>query len=179
MNDLEYAIDYAKRAHKGQMRKFGGAEYVNHPIKVAILVKAYFPSLPDATVYAALLHDVVEDTDIPTDLLFYEFGLEVASLVFNLTKTYQDDAPYEVKVVSELNRYDLIQNEEVLAIKLCDIYANLCEYRDAPVQFLKKFVDSKKRLVGLIGIKDIDIHRGLIGDIYDLIEEIELYISND
>jgi len=80
------AADRAARAHAGQTRKGGRIPYVNHVIEVARLVAEDGRAPP--VVAAALLHDVVEDSDITLADLDAEFGEEIATLVGHLT-----DAP--------------------------------------------------------------------------------------
>lgn len=80
------AADCAARAHAGQTRKGGAVPYVNHVIEVARLVAE--DGREAETVAAALLHDVVEDTQTTLADLERAFGTDVAALVGHLT-----DAP--------------------------------------------------------------------------------------
>src|SRR5690606_9638578 len=67
---IEQAYEYAKEAHDGQYRK-SGEEYISHPIEVAgILLEL---QMDVVTLAAALLHDVVEDTDVTVDELKEKF----------------------------------------------------------------------------------------------------------
>lgn len=79
------AYHYAAQKHSGQTRKGAGAEpYVNHVIDVANRVAA--ASLADEeTVIAALLHDIVEDTDGSRDEIAALFGERVAALVMEVS----------------------------------------------------------------------------------------------
>jgi GTP pyrophosphokinase len=79
-----YAV--AERAHADQMRK-SGEPYIQHPLAVASLL-ADLGMGPD-TIAAALLHDVVEDSDVDLEDLRQEFGPDVASLVDGVTKLEQ------------------------------------------------------------------------------------------
>lgn len=77
------AYNLASEAHKGQMR-LSGEPYVIHPIEVAsILVDI---GMDTNTIAAALLHDVVEDSDFTYEDIEREFGTEVAELVEGVTK---------------------------------------------------------------------------------------------
>ena len=76
-----YAI--AAEAHAGQTRRTGDP-YIAHPIAVAQILAAY--GLDTATIVAALLHDVVEDTEISLEDIERDFGDEVALLVDGVTK---------------------------------------------------------------------------------------------
>lgn len=72
--DVLRAFLYAKDAHNGQYRKSGEA-YIEHPLAVAHLLTTLEVDIP--SIMAAMLHDVVEDTDSTIDQIQEEFGLEV------------------------------------------------------------------------------------------------------
>ncbi|MGB9094757.1 MAG: HD domain-containing protein, partial [Gallionella sp.] len=82
--DVEHvrvAIEFSRAAHQGQMRQ-SGHPYISHPIAVARILT---PLHIDAqAIIAALLHDVVEDTDVTTDDVAEKFGKPVAELVDGL-----------------------------------------------------------------------------------------------
>lgn len=77
------ALNSCIAAHEGQFRK-SGIPYAIHPILVSCIV-AYYGG-EESMICAALLHDVVEDTDYDIELIKDEFGSDVASLVDSLTK---------------------------------------------------------------------------------------------
>jgi len=74
---------YAFKAHDGVVRKTG-EPYITHPVSVACILADLHMDVP--TILAALLHDVVEDTDATTEDIKAEFGAQVAELVNGLTK---------------------------------------------------------------------------------------------
>lgn len=78
-----YATSFAIEAHKGQLRKYTGMPYIQHPVEVATLV-AEMDGTTDM-ICAALLHDVVEDTEVTLQELKVFFGDEIATLVGWLT----------------------------------------------------------------------------------------------
>ncbi|HEY3109047.1 MAG TPA: bifunctional (p)ppGpp synthetase/guanosine-3',5'-bis(diphosphate) 3'-pyrophosphohydrolase, partial [Chloroflexota bacterium] len=80
---VERAYQFAARAHEGQTRR-SGDPYIVHPVAVATVVADLH--LDCATLCAALLHDVAEDTEFGIDRLSAEFGAEIASLVDGVTK---------------------------------------------------------------------------------------------
>jgi len=80
---IRRAYEVAAVAHEGQKRRTGDP-YIVHPIAVAQILATY--GLDTATLAAALLHDVVEDTDISLEDLERDFGGEVALLVDGVTK---------------------------------------------------------------------------------------------
>lgn len=123
------ALVLSVEAHDGQMRK-SGEPYVIHPIAVA--QKAFELGLDADSLCAALLHDVVEDTDIKLEDLEKVFGASIASMVNALTKI---DG---LKVVNEVSKENsaqvatfrkmllaMSQDMRVMVIKLCDRWHNM------------------------------------------------------
>ena len=80
---IRKVYNYAKAHHEGQLRK-SGEPYIIHPVQVAYILSTL--GLDDSTICAALLHDVVEDTEITKQDLKNEFGAEIAELVDGVTK---------------------------------------------------------------------------------------------
>ena len=78
------AFDFANEAHKG-VRRRSGEPYIIHPISVAKIVVNEI-GLGYKSIVAALLHDVVEDTEYTVDDIKRLFGEKIASLVDGLTK---------------------------------------------------------------------------------------------
>ncbi len=130
---ISNALSFAVKAHDGQRRKSGEA-YVIHPILVAAITAAI--SLDEAMVIAALLHDVVEDTDIALEEIAALFGEDVAHLVEGLTKIDgirdRELIPSnsdEKLVISALSFRKMllasIKDVRVLVVKLCDRLHNM------------------------------------------------------
>ena len=78
------AFDFANEAHKG-VRRRSGEPYILHPIAVAKIVVQEI-GLGSKSICAALLHDVVEDTNYTVEDIKNHFGQKIASLVDGLTK---------------------------------------------------------------------------------------------
>ena len=119
------AIALAISAHDGQRRR-SGEEYVCHPLHVAcILVEIGMDS--DAVV-AALLHDVVEDTEIELNELSRRFGTEVAELVDGVTKiTQMNFSTREEQQAENVRKMLLAMSKDVrvMIIKLADRLHNM------------------------------------------------------
>ncbi|MEG2866027.1 MAG: HD domain-containing protein, partial [Mucinivorans sp.] len=81
---IRSAYEFAREAHRGVKRK-SGEPYITHPLAVARIVVCEI-GLGVKSVAAALLHDVVEDTDYTVEDIRYRFGDKVAQLVDGLTK---------------------------------------------------------------------------------------------
>ena len=80
---INRAFQYAYDGHKGQSRK-SGEPYITHPLHVAIYLCEL--NFDKETIAAALLHDLIEDTEISYDDIEKEFGDEVADIVDGVTK---------------------------------------------------------------------------------------------
>lgn len=115
---------YAADAHMLQKRKASVEPYINHPLRVAhMAVKA---GLPSEAIAAALLHDVVEDTDRTLDDLRGAFSERVVHLVDLLTKWWADDAPKEIKQSEKPKYYGaILEDQDAMAVKLLDRADNL------------------------------------------------------
>ena len=72
------AYECAKEAHEGQFRR-SGDPYIIHPVAVAIILGGLH--MDHETIMAALLHDVIEDTEVTKEELAGQFGETVADLV--------------------------------------------------------------------------------------------------
>lgn len=80
---LNHAIEIAKKAHEGQLRKTG-EPYIIHPLAVKKILEEW--GMDEDTVIAGVLHDTVEDTSLTLDDIRKEFGESVAFLVDGVTK---------------------------------------------------------------------------------------------
>lgn len=124
------AIKFSNKKHRRQVRKGSGDPYITHPIAVSYLVAAYKRS--KVLMYllcAAILHDVLEDTDTTYEELEREFGTLVASLVQELTNDKAEVA--RLGKVEYQKRKLLMLTSYALLLKLCDFLHNMS---DRPTQ---------------------------------------------
>jgi guanosine-3',5'-bis(diphosphate) 3'-pyrophosphohydrolase len=124
------AFNFAREAHKGVRRK-SGEPYIIHPIAVALIVVKEI-GLGYKSICAALMHDVVEDTDYTVDDIRRLFGDKIAELVDGLTKiksALHNDANMDEKSLQAENfkRILLTMNDDVriVLIKLADRLHNV------------------------------------------------------
>ena len=122
---IQKAFDFANEAHKG-VRRRSGEPYILHPIAVAKIVVSNI-GLGCKSIIAALLHDVVEDTDYTVEDLSNLFGEKVATIVEGLTKIKtvldnEDKAVLKSMQAENFKRILLTLNDDarVVLIKLAD-----------------------------------------------------------
>lgn len=123
---IRKAFDVAVDAHKDQRRKSGEA-YIFHPIGVAKIV-AQEIGLGPTSIAAALLHDVVEDTDITIGDIERMFNPKIAQLVEGLTKISQVKKEMNVSMQAENFRKMLLtlnDDVRVILIKIADRLHNM------------------------------------------------------
>ena len=80
---IQRAVEVAKKAHEGQLRKTG-EPYIVHPLAVKKILEEW--GMDEDTIIAGILHDTVEDTNLTLDDIKQEFGESVAFLVDGVTK---------------------------------------------------------------------------------------------
>ena len=117
------ACDYADIAHDGITRK-SGEPYILHPIAVSCIL-AHMRMDPE-TLMAALLHDVIEDTDFTKEDITEKFGRTVAELVDGVTKlSHSSDKEYNKAASFRKILQATLQDPRVIIIKLADRYHNM------------------------------------------------------
>ena len=119
------AYRYAAFAHQGQTRR-SGEPYITHPVAVACILAKLHLDLP--TLLAALLHDVVEDTGVPTSEIGNQFGKQVADLVEGLTKLDKIEFQSAAAAQAENFRKMLLamsQDVRVILVKLANRLHNM------------------------------------------------------
>ncbi len=126
------AYEFAARAHAGKFRR-SGEPYITHPLAVAEILARL--QLDQETIAAAILHDVLEDTDVSIDELREVFGERIARLVDGVTKLSQirwasEGGPTErekARQAESLRKMLLAMAEDVrvVLIKLADRLHNM------------------------------------------------------
>lgn len=134
---IRKAFDVAVDAHKDQRRKSGEA-YIFHPIAVAKIVASEI-GLGATSIAAALMHDVVEDTDITVEDIERMFNPKIAKIVEGLTKIAQVKTDNEISMQAENFRKMLLtlnDDVRVILIKIADRLHNM--------QTMESMVDYKQ-----------------------------------
>ena len=153
------AYNLANEKHKNQKRS-SGEPYIIHPLNVAYILAGI--GLDESTLCAALLHDVVEDTDLTNKDLSEMFGEEIAQMVEGVTKlsTIQF-ATVEEKQVENYRRMFLAMGKDirVILIKLADRLHNMrtLKYltRERQIANAKETLDLYAPLANRLGLYSI------------------------
>ena len=123
---IKRAYTFAKNAHKG-IRRRSGEPYILHPIAVAKIVSQEI-GLGSTSICAALLHDVVEDTEYTVEDIELNFGAKIASLVDGLTKIsggiFGDKASAQAENFRKL-LLTMADDIRVILIKMADRLHNM------------------------------------------------------
>ena len=125
LSRLEEAYHFSDAAHQGQLRK-SGEPYISHPVAVAEILSQW--QLDAQTLCAALLHDVVEDTEVSTDDISKRFGKPVADLVDGVSKLDRIEFQSQQDAQAENFRKMLLamaRDVRVMLIKLADRLHNM------------------------------------------------------
>ncbi|MBK3496313.1 bifunctional (p)ppGpp synthetase/guanosine-3',5'-bis(diphosphate) 3'-pyrophosphohydrolase [Viridibacillus sp. YIM B01967] len=116
---LEEAINFAHKAHHGQKRD-SGEPYITHPLAVCEILLEYKADV--TSLISALLHDVLEDTNVSIFEIEHKFGKQVSTIVQGLTKVE--------KGKFETEEYNAINTEKLLSASLNDIRVAVIKITD-------------------------------------------------
>ena len=123
---IEKAFKFARDAHQG-IRRRSGEPYIMHPIAVATIVNQEI-GLGSTSISAALLHDVVEDTDYTVEDIEAQFGAKIARIVDGLTKIsggiFGDKASLQAENFRKL-LLTMSEDIRVVLIKMADRLHNM------------------------------------------------------
>src|SRR6187397_2842129 len=153
---IRRAFDEAERAHRGQVRR-SGEPFINQPLGVALICAQLH--LDEQTIAAALLHDVIEDTETDLDELRAAFGPDIAQLVEGVTKLTRISFQSREQAEAENYRKMIVamaQDVRVILIKLADRLHNMrtIEYlgKQKQVQKAKETLEVYAPLAHRLGI---------------------------
>ena len=154
---LNRAYVYAMKAHGTQVRA-SGDPYFSHPLEVAAILTEL--KLDDATIIAALLHDVIEDTSATHQEIEELFGSDIAGLVEGLTKIKRLDLVTREAAQAENLRKLLVavsKDIRVLLVKLADRLHNMRTLHhmapDTRQRIAQETIDIYAPLAGRMGMQ--------------------------
>lgn len=151
------AAQFAAKAHEGQVRKYTGRPYIEHPLRVMAKMAAH-PRADEDLVAAAALHDVCDDCGVKSAELFETFNPYVGAHVFWLTNPSKG-LPDSRAVRKALDREHIAKAiRPVQVIKLIDRLDNLEEFRpEQDPKFCDLYCDESELLLQVIGGADVDL----------------------
>ena len=150
MDIIEKARVFATAAHyaAGNVRKYTGEPYINHPEAVVDIVSnvTHTPEM----IAAAWLHDTVEDKGVSLDLIKFEFGDKVAELVYWLTdkSTHEDGNRAARKAIDRLHIAKA--SPEAKTIKLADLLDNTASIIEHDPDFAEVYMAEKAELLKVL-----------------------------
>ena len=163
IDSIKIALEFIIKHHANQKR-YSGDPYYHHPVEVAYIIMDYYCDTD--SIIAALLHDIVEDTNISLNQLGFLFGDSILYLVDKLTKL--DGNLLKFKLSNMESSYKLLQinksedNKKALTIKLIDrlhnmrtikYISNITKQKDTAKETLLTFVPIARH----VGIKEIEL----------------------
>lgn len=119
---LDRAIEFAVHAHAGTERRGKGFPYIIHPLEAMAIVATM--TADQEILAAAVLHDVVEDTDITIDEIRKRFGDRVAQLVDSESDRKMEFTDWRTRKEESLNRLSFASREEKI-VALGDKLSNM------------------------------------------------------
>ena len=134
VEEVMRAYEFGAAAHHGQKRK-SGQPYISHPVAVATILADM--RMDHETIAAAILHDVIEDTDAAADELEEKFGKAVRTLVDGVTKL--DQVQFKSRAEAQASSFRkmllaMIEDIRVILVKLADRLHNMRTLDSMPVE---------------------------------------------
>ena len=150
MNITDKARTFSVAAHAavGQRRKYTGEPYSVHPVEVAGIVSTVTGS--ESIIAAALLHDVLEDTQVTHDLLVAEFGAYIADLVLQVTDVSRpEDGNRAVRKAKDCEH--IAQASPAgQTIKLADLISNTTSIVARDPEFARVYLLEKQAMLDVL-----------------------------
>ena len=145
---LHHAVNLATQWHTGQDRKYSQTPYIIHPLRVMEIVRSV--SNDEDMLIAAVLHDVVEDTEIELIRIREEFGENVESLVADLTDIATSEHGNR-KARKLMDREHTAQaSPDAKTIKLADLIDNTESIVRCDPHFSLIYMNEKERLLEVL-----------------------------
>lgn len=172
-NVVTRAAQFAQAAHQSidQRRKYNNHPYIVHPAAVAATVSSVTDD--PATIAAAWLHDVVEDTPVTIDEIKAEFGSDIAGLVADLTDVSRpsDGNREHRKSMDRLHTADA--DLRAKTVKLADMLDNLSNIAEIGPKFATIFIKENEQLLKVLMDGDSLLYR----KVEQIIQECKAHCS--
>ena len=148
IDKVRVALGFAAEAHTGQVRKYTGEPYINHPVEVMNIVRSV-PHTGDM-LCAALLHDVVEDCDVTIEEIDALFGCAVRAMVSDLTDISKPSNGNREKRKA-IDRFHTSEASwESKTIKLADLISNSKSICEHDKDFARVYIKEKELLLEVL-----------------------------
>ena len=145
---IDFACEYAEKAHKGQKRKYTGEDYIVHPVQVAQIVSTVTDDCE--CICAAFLHDVIEDCGVTKQQLVDKFGFSIAEMVSQLSDISKPEDGNRAKR-KELDRNHTAQAwNKTKTVKLADLLSNTESITKYDPDFAKVYLEEKRLLLTVL-----------------------------
>ena len=146
---FERAVKFATKAHRGQVRKYTDEPYIMHPLAVAEIVRTVSGHTEEMLV-AAVLHDVVEDTDVDINDICEEFGTVVGMYVSYLTDVSVPEDGTRARRKEKDAHHVAAGPAEVHTIKVADLMHNTADIYEHDPRFWEVYKHEKWFLLNLL-----------------------------
>ncbi|MCH5162826.1 MAG: bifunctional (p)ppGpp synthetase/guanosine-3',5'-bis(diphosphate) 3'-pyrophosphohydrolase [Clostridiales bacterium] len=163
---LDKAIIFATNAHSGAVRKGGKIPYIVHPMEAAVIAASMTDDVE--VIAAAVLHDVVEDTEVTAEQLEREFGKKITALVCADSEDKREDRPaaetWEIRKRETLEYIPKADRDEqiiILADKLANIRSVYNDYTKIGDEIWNRF-----------NVKDKSKHEWYYGGIAEKLDKV-------
>lgn len=142
---INYACEFAEKAHEGQQRKYTLEPYINHPVQVAQIVAGVTDDCE--CICAAFLHDVIEDCGVTKQELVDKFGYSIAEMVDQLSDISNSEDGNRAQR-KEIDRQHTSKAwPKTKTVKLADLISNTSSIVEHDKEFAKVYLQEKARLL--------------------------------
>lgn len=154
---IDYAYEFAKNAHHGQVRKYTGEPYISHPVEVAQIVASVTNDCE--CICAALLHDVIEDCGVTKkDLIDAGFGFTIAEMVCQLSdvsKPHDGNRAERKRIDRE---HTAAAWSKTKTVKLADLISNTSTIAQYDQDFARVYMAEKRLLLDVLQDGDAGLY---------------------
>lgn len=145
---IDYACEFAEKAHEGQQRKYTGEPYINHPVEVAQIVSRVTDDCE--CICAAFLHDVIEDCGVTKQELVYKFGYSIAEMVDQLSDKSKPEDGNRARRKQIDRLHTAAAWPKTKTVKLADLISNTSSITQYDPDFSKVYLREKQLLMEVL-----------------------------
>lgn len=152
MSLISHAHAFCIGAHcaVGQKRKYTGEDYYHHPMEVSQLIMTCADDWTEEMIAAALLHDVLEDTQVPLSVIEHQFGPIVASYVEQLTDVSKPEDGNRAQRKAIDRAHTALASPKAKTIKLADLISNTRSIVARDPDFATVYLAEKRLLLDVL-----------------------------